>query len=247
LSLQFNLSSPSPGAQPRHSQEFSGGQSRGDRHAPVNSYDRAIFRCGDRGGLHSEADMPSAGSIECYPARLNVIGNGPGPSEPDPTSLGHSYGAHFAGQPPDLPRLQFYDTKALMSSRLAPGRSPVSSVEEGSHRLREVPQSLLLHHVAASIQPRELSSRDSQLSRLLHISGCWGASRAVMKVLLHSQVPNEPGMRAVLTKDQLLLRCRRQSIPGHTPSLVTPTDNREEVTWRSVVRGEGAGIAPRFL
>jgi hypothetical protein len=245
LPLQSGQSSLLPETQPRHSQEVSCGQGSGNCYAPVNSDDRSIARRRNRGRPDGEPNMPPASPIKCKAARLNIVGNDPGPSEPHPTSLGQSYNAYMSGEPSDVLGLQFDDAKALVSSGLAPCRPAVSAAVEGSHCLREVPKSLLLHHVAAGSQPRELGTRDSQLPGLFQISRRRRAPGTPMKMLLHGQVPNKSGMRAVLPKDQLLLWCRRQSVPRHTPSLVMASDNLEEVTWRPAADQELAGLAPR--
>jgi hypothetical protein len=69
--------------------------------------------------------------------------------------------------------------------------------EEVGHRLREVPQRLLLHHLAARPQLVMLRPRLSELTASLHVAGGTSAPWTPPRLLLHREVPDEPGVRAV--------------------------------------------------
>jgi hypothetical protein len=100
---------------------------------------------------------------------------------------------------------------------LHPGRyGPRPSERHPAHGLREVPQRLLLHDLAAIAQPLVFGSRRGELSGLLQVAGCSIASRAPVLVLLDCQVPDVPGVRAVPEQDRFLFRRWRQPVSSHT-------------------------------
>src|SRR4029450_6014526 len=88
----------------------------------------------------------------------------------------------------------------------------------------EIPQRLLLHHHAARRQPRE---RGPGLGKLPALGGeAWGWGAWLPPVaLLHRQVPDVPGVRAVAQERSLLRRRGVQPITAHVFNLVPSCDN----------------------
>ena len=130
----------------------SGGQGRGDRHAPVDAHRLAITWGGNRRGDHREGDMPAARAVLRHPVGLRVRRYRAGPAEPHPPGLGHPDLADVAGHPVDIPLPAApHDPESLIPPGLAPGRPPgrVARVEERRHRPGEVAQRLLLHGLRA--------------------------------------------------------------------------------------------------
>src|SRR6266567_9195208 len=93
-----------------------------------------------------------------------------------------------------------------ISPGLAPGRPPcrVMRMEERGRRLGEIPQRLLLDHLAACGQPVMLGAGSGELPTLLQVAGRALAARMPVRVLLDGQVPHVPGVSAVLPEHRLL-------------------------------------------
>ena len=66
----------------------------------------------------------------------------------------------------------------------------------------------------------------------VHGPGYPVASRAPVLVLLDRQVPDEPGVAAVVPQDCLLGGRGEQAVPGHTHALSDITDTSGEVKRR---------------
>ena len=129
-------------------------------------------------------------------------------------------------------------------ARTAPGR--VLRVEEPGHRLGEVPQRLLLHHLGADGQPRVFRPRLGELPTLRQVA--WRALAAWMPVgvLLDSEVPHVPGVRAVTPQHVLLGGCGDQPVPRHTNTLANGTDISEEVKRRFLPDLKAAVSTPQI-
>jgi hypothetical protein len=100
----------------------------------------------------------------------------------------------------------------------------VSASEEVRHGLGEVPQSLLLHHLAASGQPSERDAGLGQLRCLRAVPRRALAPGTPPQLLLDGEVPHEPGVRAMLSQDPLLGGGNNQAVAGHTSKLSNHTD-----------------------
>ena len=98
--------------------------------------------------------------------------------------------------------------------------------------LGEVAQRLLLHHVRACGQPRVLRAGGGELSALLQVARSALAPRAPVSVLLDREVPNVPGVAAVVPQHRLLGGRWDQTVPGHTNTLASDTDIFREVKRR---------------
>jgi len=94
-----------------------------------------------------EGDVPAPGPVKSDP-----VGPGgrdcAGPAESHPPGLGNPDLAYVAGQPADVGGLDRDIPESLVMAGLAPGWLAVSTGEVAGHRLGEVPQRLLLNHLA---------------------------------------------------------------------------------------------------
>ena len=68
-----------------------------------------------------------------------------------------------------------------------------------------------------------------KLPTLLQITGSAPAARVPVRMLLDRQIPNEPGVGAVVPQHCLLSGRGKQAEPGHTNTLAKTTDIYEEV------------------
>jgi hypothetical protein len=124
------------------------------------------------------------------------------------------------------------DPKALIPPSLPPRGPATGAGKEGGHGLAEVSQSLLLHSLRSGRQPREFGTRLRELTTLGNVPGRSGAAWPPVQVLLQGQIPHKPGLVAMFTQDQRLLRSRYEPVPGHKSNLLATADTSEEVTRR---------------
>ncbi len=247
------LHAPQPGPLPRGQggavQQLAGGQSRGDRHPPVDPDRLAVTGCGHRPGDHGEGDMPPARPVHRHPVGLRVRRHGAGPAEPHPAGLGHPDLADLPGHAPHLPLLAAPDdAESLVPSGLAPRRPPgrVGRVEERRPRPGEVAQRLLLHRLGAGRQPRVLRPRGGELPALLQLARRALPARVPVRVLLDGEVPYVPGVPAVVPQHGLLGGRGEQPVPGHANTLSDNTDISGEVK-RRFLPGLKVGVwSPHF-
>ena len=217
-----------PDAQSRRCQQLAGRQGSTDSYSKVDADSLSISRACDRARDSRKGDVPAPGAIAGDPVGLGVLGYCAGPTEPHPSGLRDTHQANIAGCAPDVPVLpaSSHDAESFISADLPP-RWPackVCWVEEGCHRLGEVAQGLLLHHLGACSQPRVLGAGGCELTALFQVA--WGAlaARAPVPVLLDGQVPHVPGLGAVVTQRSLLDGRWKQTITGHANTLATTTD-----------------------
>jgi hypothetical protein len=211
--LQPPQPGPLPPGQGGAGQQLAGGQRRGDRHAPVNAHRLAVAGCRDRIGGHGEGDMPAARPVHDHPVGLCAGGDGAGPAEPDPAGLGHPDLPDVAGYAAQIPLpAAAHDAESLIAPGLAPGLAPgrppgrVARVEERCHRPGEVAQGLLLDGLGAGRQPRVLGPRGGELPALLEVAGSALAAGVPVGVLFDGEVPDVPGVAAVVPQHCLLGR-----------------------------------------
>jgi hypothetical protein len=100
----------------------------------------------------------------------------------------------------------------------------MGAVEKVAHRLREVPQRLLLHGLRPGCQPIVFGSRCRQLSTLLVVAGRVAAWLPVL-LLLHGQIPHKPGVATVPGQRSRLLEGGKQPEPAHSSNITATTDN----------------------
>src|SRR5512146_2676046 len=170
--------------------------------------------------------MPPPGPVPRHPVGLHARRDSTRPAESHPARLRHPDLAGVSAEPTHLLGFDGDDLESLVSAGLAPRRPPgwVASVEERSHRLSEVPQRLLLHHLRACPQPVMLCPRLSELSALLQVARRAHPARTPVRMLLDREIPHVAGMGAVLPQNHFLGGCEGQPIPRHTNTLSTSTD-----------------------
>ena len=197
-------------------QQFTGRERSSHCHAAIDPGDAAVTGSGYWVGDRCEGNVPPPGTVAGDPVGLHPGRYGPRPSERHPAHLWHPDCPSSPVQSAHVTLPDRHDPESLVSSGLAPRRSTVRPFEVIGHGLREVPQRLLLHDLAAIAQPLVFGSRRGELSGLLQVAGCSIASRAPVLVLLNCQVPDVPGVRAVPEQDRFLFRRWRQPVSSHT-------------------------------
>jgi hypothetical protein len=230
--------------QARTAQQLASGQGSRHRHPAVHAHHLAGTRTGDGQRDGSERDMPSPGPVTGDPVGLGRW-DGARPSEPHPPGLRHPDLTDVPGQPTYVTGLDRDDPEAFVPSGLAPGGFVVSADKVVGHGLGEVPQRLLLHHLAAFPQPCVFGPGLSQLSVLCAIPWCTAAAGAPPGLLLGGEVPDVPGVRAVPGQDGQLRWRRCQPVAGHESNLITTTDSLERGERRSLSGLEAKVFTPR--
>jgi hypothetical protein len=209
---------------PRNTQQLPAGQRNRDCHAAIHAYDAAIAGSRDSVGDGGKRDVPAPRSIQSDAVRLHRVRDGAGPSKPHPTDLRYPHLPVAAAQPLDVARFESDLPESFMRAGLTPARAPVGAVEKVAHRLREVPQGLLLHRLRPGRQPVVVGAGRSQLGTLLVVAGRL-AARLPVPLLLHGQIPHKSGMAAVFRQCSGLLRAGKQPKPAHTNNIGSTTDN----------------------
>jgi hypothetical protein len=247
---QPSLQAPHSFALPRRQawrvQQFPSRQGCGYRDAAVDTHYLAVSGCRDRVRYGREGDMPAAGPVQRHSVRFHVRRYRTRPAKSHPPDLRYPDLTDVTGHAAHVPLLPAPsdDSESLVSSGFAPRRPTgwVFRVEERGHRLGKVSQRLLLHHLGASGQPGELCPRLGELPTLLQVAGCTLPARMPMLVLLDGQVPDVPGVAAMVSQRRLLGRSGEQPIPRHTNILSTTADIPGEVK-RRFLPGLKAGIS----
>ncbi len=232
-------------AQAGHVQQLSGRQRRRHRHAAIDPHDRAVTRAGDRLWDDSKGDMPAPGPVTCHPVGLHPVRHRAGQAEPQPANLGHPNPPETTVEPLNVTRLDRHLSEPFVHTGFAPGRAPVRATEEVTHRLREIPQRLLLHRLGSGRQPRIFGARGGQLRTLLVVARR-ATARLPMLLLLDRQIPNIPGVAAVLSQPRRLLSSRKQPITRHTENLAPTTDTTQkgEAATLPLAQDRGFHAAP---
>ena len=207
-------------------------QRRADHHAPIDAYRLTITGRGNGPRDNGECDMPTADPIPGHPVGLRSE-NRARPAEPHPARLGDPHRADLAAQAAHMPGLHRDDTEPLVASCFPPAGPAVGTSEEPCHCLGEIPQRLLLYHLAAVAQPREFHSRGGELAALIHEAGRSLAPWAPPGSLLDRKVPHVSCMSAMVPQHHLLGERREQAKSGHTNILANAADILGEVQRRS--------------
>jgi hypothetical protein len=212
------------GVKPRGVQQLPGGQRSRHRHPAINADNAAISRSRDRFRDGGKSDVPPPGPIQSDSVGLHSIGYVAGPAETHPADLGYPYLPMPAAEPLNVVRFDADLPKPFVPAGLTPRRATVGAVEEVAHRLREVPQRLLLNGLRPGCQPLVFGAGRRQLSTLLVVAGRL-AARLPMLLLLYGQIPHKPGVPTVFAQYCGLLRAGKQPKPGHINNLGMTTDN----------------------
>jgi hypothetical protein len=170
------------------------------------------------------------------PVKSNPVGlrsrDLPRLAEPYPPRLRNPDIARPAAEPAYVARLDSDDTESLGPAGLPPSRPAVSTTDEVSYRLVDIPQCLLLNHLTTATQPVIRRASLCQLPALLDVSGRACPSGPPGRMLLDGQIPYETRMSAVFPQNGRLGRRRTKPEPGHDDSLNLAYDNSEEVMRR---------------
>jgi hypothetical protein len=210
-------------------QQFAGRKRGRYRNTAVDADHAAIARTGDCVGDMRKRDMPTTSPIASDAVGLDAGRDRPRLAEPHPPDLRHPHPTQAAVQPLDVMSFHSDLPKPLVDTGFSPRRAPVSASEEVLHRLREIPQCLLLHRLTPSTKPRILGAGHRQLRTLLHIARSL-AARLPVPLLLHRQIPHIPRIPAVHQQRLLLLTRRQQSKPRHIRTVATGTDKPSPTT-----------------
>jgi hypothetical protein len=208
----------------RNAQQLPGGQRNRHRHAAINTDDAPISRSRDRFRDDGKSDVPTPGPIQVDSVGLHRVGYVAGPAEPHPTDLGHPYLPIPAAKPLEVARFDTDLPKSFMRASFTPRRASMGAVEKVPHRLREVPQRLLLHGLRPGCQPLVFGAGGGQLSTLLVVTRRSAAWLPVL-LLLHGQIPHKPGVATVFDQCCRLLKAGKQPKPAHSSNVTATTDN----------------------
>ena len=214
-----------PRAQSRHVQHFTCGQGGADCDAAVNADHRTISRRRNHFGDGGERDMPPACAVPGNPVRLHACRYVAGPAESYPPDLRYPHLPGTPVQPAHVMWPDSDDTEALIPLGLPPRRHPMSPGVEALPRLREVSQSLLLHHLGTSAEPAMLGAGRRELLALLQVTRRTVPARPPVRLLLHRQVPHVPSMSTVLPELGFPPRRRHETVTGHAVTLTARYDN----------------------
>ena len=210
--------------QARGMQQLTSRQGRRHHNAPVNAYGQVVTRRKNRLGNYGEGDMPAPGPVTRHSVRLHASRYDTGPTETHPSGLRYPNLSNLPAEPTHMPRLQGDDPESIVPASFAPCRPAMGTGEEIRHGLGEVPQRLLLHHLRACGQPGMLFPCGGELTALLKVTWRTRPAPAPMRMLLHSQVPHEPGMCAVVPQRAFLSARGDQPVSRHTNTLANASD-----------------------
>ncbi len=208
----------------RYTQQLPTGQRRRHRDAAINTNHAVVIGSRDRFGDGGKSDVPSPRAIQSDAVRLHGVGDVAGPAEPNPSDLGYPYLPVAAAQPLEVARFESDLSKPLVPAGFTPCRTTVCAFEKVAHRLREVPQRLLLHGLRPGRQPSVFGAGRSQLGTLLVITRR-SAPRLPVLLLLYGQIPHKTGMATMLGQYCRLLNTRKQPKPAHPRNIGASTDN----------------------
>ncbi|MDT5355808.1 MAG: hypothetical protein QOJ56_4340 [Mycobacterium sp.] len=230
----------------RNAQQVPGGQRNRHRHAAINTNNAPIIGSRHRLSDGSKSDVPTPRPIQIDSVGLHRVGDVAGPPEPHPTDLRYPYLPIAAAQPPNVAQLKTDLPESFIRAGLTPRRATVGAVKKVAHRLREVPQRLLLYGLRPGCQPVAFGAGRRQLRTLLVVTGR-SAARLPVLLLLHSQIPHKPGMATVLGHCSRLLRAGKQAEPAHINNVGITTDNLSKGgTWRFLPRPKPRVSTPQI-
>jgi hypothetical protein len=230
-----------------HVQQLSCRQCCRNCYTAVNAYYFTITRGRDLCWESGKRDVPAAGSIESHAVRLHVVRHHARPAKTHPANFRDAHCSDMARQTANVMGPYRNNPKAFGAASFPPSRPPgrVVRIEEGHHGLTKVAQGLLLYHLGPCGEPRIFRSGFGQLATLFQVAGSTCLPEMPMRVLFNREVPDEPGMCAVVPQRRLLTGGRKQTVTRHTNMISSATDIPEEVRRRPVPDEFSVGV-PRF-
>jgi hypothetical protein len=211
----------------RNTQQLPAGQRHRHRDVAVKTDHAAVIGSRDGFGDGGKSDVPTPRPIQSDAVRLHRIGDVAGPPEPHPADFRDPYLPIAAAQPLEVARFESDLPKTFMPAGLTPRRATVRPVERVAHRLREVPQRLLLHRLRPGLQPLAFGAGRSQLGTLLVVTGRLASWLPVL-LLLYGQIPHKASVATMRGQYCRLLNARKQPKPAHTRNIGASTDNTLE-------------------
>jgi hypothetical protein len=139
--------------QTRSPQQLAGRQRSRHHHTAVDTDHTAVARAADRVGHVRERDVPTAGPITSNPIGRDTFWHRPRQAKSHPPDLRHPHPTKATVQPLDVTQFHRDLPKPLMHTSFTPRRAAVRAIEEVPHRLRKVPQRLLLHRMTPGPKP----------------------------------------------------------------------------------------------
>jgi hypothetical protein len=220
------------GTKPGNPQQLARRQCRAHSYAAVDADNLAVTWRGDGGWDRGEGDMPASRAVARDPVRPHVGGYGTGPAKAHPTDLWYPHPAGPATGPTNVLGFNADNPETFITPGFAPGRPAVRSRKEICHRLGEVPQRLLLYHLAAAPEPTKLGACVGKLAALLQVARSSAAPGTPPGLLLNGEVPYEAGVRAMVSQHCLLSGRRYQAVTRHSNVISKTISNPEEVKRR---------------
>ena len=241
---------PAPGAVTGQSGRVPGGQRCGDRHPPVTrSTALAVSRGGTGRGSPGRRRRAPARPVPCQPGPLHLRRTAR-PHGTHPPALRHPDQACLPGHPPHIPLPPAPDDPdpyipppALRTTDRPAGFAPGRRTPPHRPAMSRSACCCTVWEPAAA---HGCSARAAVSCRqLLQVARRAFAARAPVGVLLDGEVPDVPGVAAVVPKHRFLGGGGEQPVPGHANILAITTDISGEV-MRRFLPGLKAG-SPRRI
>lgn len=186
--------------------------------ATIHTDNLARLGAGDRVGDMCERDVPTSGTVQRHPVRLEVA-HSAGATEPHPTDLRNLQLGPAAVQLSDIGGTGGDDAEAFVESLLTERRRAVCATEEVTHRLVEVSKRLLLHHLRTGTQPVERGAGLCQLLVTGQMPRRPRTGSGVVGLLLDGQIPDKTCASAVRKESLMLSLGRVHPVPCHLSHL----------------------------
>ncbi len=213
-------------------QQFSGREGRRYNDTTVDADDSAGTGRWNRRRDNSEGDVPVTQPIAGDAVRL-CRWDRSSQAEPDPTDFRDEYRGPLPVQPDHPGCLATDDAESLALSGFAPGRSAVGAGVEALGCSVEVAQRLLLDSLGSCSKPVGRSSCLGQLPTLLGKGRCRALIPSPHRPLFKRQVPDVPGMPALLEQVAPLHRRGVHAEPRHAIDPISRYRQFRMSEWRT--------------
>src|SRR5262249_12697254 len=133
------------------------------------------------------------------------------------------------------------DAESFVPAGFPPRRASVRATKEVAHGLPEVTKRLLLDCGAPRGEPRVIGAGCRELSALLHAGRHWPTTRTPPRVLLDRQIPDVPGVGAVLPQDGFLFDSRHKSVSEYA-NIISINGRRERRSLPGLLAGASSAL-----